>query len=259
MTLDQLMILEGIDNYYIWWYGAGIDDLNKDGLAKETVEVRKGAELRNRLYIILSGIDGHRAKYMFAIRLTEKIERNIYKWERVKLSIDQYGSRLIFFCNHRFTFYNSMDCGKDFSVDAIYPLEGARTVDQFKDYDSVELSFSQLKEVIDNEYVDYYEHLACIKAVYMIIDGNSGKQYIGSAYDNNESLWARWKSYVNTSHGNNQKLKEIYAERGQEYFEKFKFIILQIFPMKASKKEVIEAESRYKKRFLTREFGLNLN
>ena len=93
----------------------------------------------------------------------------------------------------------------------------------------------------------------------MIIDGNSGKQYIGSAYDNNESLWARWKSYVNTSHGNNQKLKEIYAERGQEYFEKFKFIILQIFPMKASKKEVIEAESRYKKRFLTREFGLNLN
>lgn len=44
--------------------------------------------------------------------------------------------------------------------------------------------------MINNQYVDYYEHLSCVKAVYMIIDGNTGKQYIGSAYEKNESLWS---------------------------------------------------------------------
>ena len=51
----------------------------------------------------------------------------------------------------------------------------------------------------------------------MIIDGNTGKQYIGSAYEENESLWSRWKSYANTCHGNNIKLMELYDKNGEEY------------------------------------------
>ena len=263
MTLDQLRRLEGIDNYYIWWYGASIKDigdyLNDDGLAKEIVDVARGAQLCDRVYIILNGIDGHRAKYMFAVRLTENVNYNNYKWEKVPLSIDQYCGRMVFRCNRKFSFYNSRECGKDFEVESISPLEQNRTVEQFRDYESVELSFMQLKEVVDNEYVDYYEHLVCVKAVYMIIDGNTGKLYVGSAYDKDETLWARWRTYANTYHGNNLMLKELYNAYGPEYFEKFKYIILQIFPKKTSNKEIIEAESRYKNRFLTRECGLNQN
>ena len=116
-----------------------------------------------------------------------------------------------------------------------------------------------LKEVIDNEYSDYYKPFTCIKAVYMIIDGNTGKQYVGSAYDNNESLWARWRSYATTYHGNNQQLKELYKQYGNDYFLKFKYIILRVFPISISNKEIIDAESWYKERFMTREFGLNSN
>ena len=65
--------------------------------------------------------------------------------------------------------------------------------------------------------------------------------------------------YVNTFHGNNKKLIELYNKNGEEYFDKFKFLILQIFPKKVSDKEIIEAEAKYKKRFQTREFGLNCN
>ena len=39
----------------------------------------------------------------------------------------------------------------------------------------------------------------------------------------------------------------------------FKYLILHILPKKTSMKEIIKVESRYKQRFMTREFGLNAN
>lgn len=265
MTLDQLMQLEGIADYYVWWYGmnAGDDCFSEDGLAKPTVVVDKGAVIGSRVYIVLAGVDGKRAKYKFAIKLKKDCGGKVYSWEKIPLQIDQYGERLLFRCTRsskrQFSFYNSQQSGNDFLVEAISPPEGERTVEQFRDYESVELTFPQLKEVIENEYIDYYEHLSCVKAVYMIIDGNTGKLYIGSAYENNESLWARWKTYANTFHGGNQMLKALFETKGSEYFNRFKFIILRIFPKTISDKEIVQAESKFKNRFMTKEFGLNLN
>ena len=92
----------------------------------------------------------------------------------------------------------------------------------------------------------------------MIVDGNTGRLYVGSAYGE-EGIWGRWKSYVNTFNGDNSRLKELYKKNGEKYFHKFKYLILQILATKISDKEVIEIEAKYKKRFLTREFGLNAN
>ena len=55
---------------------------------------------------------------------------------------------------------------------------------------------------------------------------------------------------------NNMRLKEIYEKNGEEYFHKLKYLILQILSTKIFDKEIIEVETKYKKRFLTREFGL---
>ncbi len=262
MTLEQLMKLEGIEDYYIWWYGADYpaENFDENGYSnRERVHVTRGAGKESRIYIVLYGLDAFRARYKFAVKISNPDDENMYQWEKVPLSLDQYSDRLIFRCNHRFTFYNSGARSSDFNVEAIIPPEGTRTVEQFRDYDSVELTFNQLKEIVENEYVDYYEHLSCVKAVYMIIDGNTGNQYIGSAYEQKNSLWSRWSTYANTYHGGNVKLKELFEENGPEYFQKFKYIILQIFPKTISDKEIIEAESRYKNRFMTREFGLNIN
>ena len=92
----------------------------------------------------------------------------------------------------------------------------------------------------------------------MIIDGNTGKLYVGSAYGG-DGIWGRWASYAATCHGGNYELQKLYDQYGEEYFYKFKYIILQILPMRMSDKEVIEMESKYKNRYLTREFGLNDN
>ncbi len=92
----------------------------------------------------------------------------------------------------------------------------------------------------------------------MIIDGNTGKLYVGSAYGT-DGIWGRWASYVETCHGGNCELKKLYDENGEEYFNKFKYLILQILPVKTSDQEVLNIETKYKKRFLTREFGLNMN
>ena len=112
------------------------------------------------------------------------------------------------------------------------------------------------KDAIPND--DYYNALSVVKGIYMIIDGNTGKLYIGSAYGS-DGIWGRWSSYAATCHGGNYELQKLYDENGEEYFYKFKYIILQILPMRMSDKEVIEMESKYKNRYLTREFGLNDN
>ena len=262
MTLDQLMILENIDNFNIWWYGADFPEENftENGLVYDSEMIYRGADMENgRIYIVVHGIDAYRSRYKFALKLVEHIEGNKYRSERFPISLDQYHDRLILKCNRRFSFYNSKACAKDFTVEAIIPSEADRKVEQFRDYDSVELTFLQLREIVDNQYLDYYEHLSCIKAIYMIIDGNTGKQYIGSAYEETESLWTRWKSYADTCHGNNIKLMELYDKYGEAYFYKFKYLILHILPKKTSMKEIVDVESRYKQRFMTREFGLNAN
>lgn len=39
----------------------------------------------------------------------------------------------------------------------------------------------------------------------MIIDGNTGKLYIGSVYSG-EGIWGRWVTYATTCHGGNYEL-----------------------------------------------------
>ena len=153
MTLDQLMKLEGIEDYYIWWYGADYpaENFDENGYSNsKTLDVARGAGSEDRVYLVIHGLDAFRARYKFAVKICDPEDGNKYHWKKIPLSLDQYSDRLIFRCNHRFTFYNSGARAADFNIEAIIPPEGVRTVDQFRDYDSVELTFPQLKEVVEN-------------------------------------------------------------------------------------------------------------
>lgn len=263
MNLDEILKLEGITDYQICWYGMDIAEfyLGENGLLKEHVSYRSKNPDLKKIYIILYGIDGRRSKYMYAIKLTEKIDELIddhvcFKWERVPLKIDEYSQRLVLKKNDGYSFYNNS--GISFIIDEIYPPKLNRKVPYFKSYDEVEFSFKDLKEVMDNSYDDYYRHLSCVKAIYMIIDGNTGKQYVGSA-SGKEGLYGRWNDYANTYHGNNEELVELFKKNGPEYFNKFRYIILQILPLKISTKEIEKIETKYKNRYLTKICGLNRN
>ena len=128
----------------------------------------------------------------------------------------------------------------------------------FTDYFSFVLDFSDLKEIITEEYKDWKQMLSATKGVYLISDGNTGKQYVGSAYGV-DGIWGRWSEYVCTNgHGNNKTLKELISA-DKNYANKFQFSILMLLPSTVTSKEAIAKENLFKKKLGTNSFGLNNN
>ncbi|MBR6659158.1 MAG: GIY-YIG nuclease family protein [Paludibacteraceae bacterium] len=130
-------------------------------------------------------------------------------------------------------------------------------------YEDVILSFSQLQKVVeDKEWKSKLESLNC---VYMILDKETGKQYVGVTYKDmkpgiKNGILGRWTEYAKTGHGNNKLLVALLAEKGISYAnQNFQWTILETLPLNVTPKVAIDRESLYKKKFGTREHGYNEN
>lgn len=132
--------------------------------------------------------------------------------------------------------------------------------EEFKGYDNVFLPYRQLSDIFSNKIMhSYYLALQKIKGVYCLTDTNTGKLYIGSAYGE-DGVSKRWGDYLNSQHGDNQKLIKLYKDKGKEYFEKyFTFTLLEYFGMSYDKDRIIEREQYWKKCFDTIHNGYNGN
>ena len=98
-------------------------------------------------------------------------------------------------------------------------------------YEDVILSFSQLQKVVeDKEWKSKLESLNC---VYMILDKETGKQYVGVTYKDmkpgiKNGILGRWTEYAKTGHGNNKLLVALLAEKGISYADQnFQWTILE--------------------------------
>ena len=131
---------------------------------------------------------------------------------------------------------------------------------EFVGYENVVLSYEKLKEIIEND-MDHYKlwqtALSSVKAVYLILDTKNGQQYVGSAYGDG-GLLERWKCYADTFHGNNKLMKELICDHPDRY-RYFQFSILQIFSMSVPDDMIINAESLWKRKLGTKEYGMNAN
>ncbi|SDA15312.1 hypothetical protein SAMN02910447_00905 [Ruminococcus sp. YE71] len=129
----------------------------------------------------------------------------------------------------------------------------------FMGYEEVLLSYDQLKEIVDNKeiYEAWHVALKSVNAIYLIVDTETGKQYIGSAYGE-DGLFGRWCCYVNSHHGHNKKMKELICDYPERYHA-FQFSILQILPKTLIPEDVIKIESKWKSRLLSTKFGMNDN
>ena len=107
-------------------------------------------------------------------------------------------------------------------------------------------------------YEAWHTALSSIYAIYLIVDKETGKQYVGSAYNVENGLLGRWSCYVSTLHGGNKRMEELIREHPERYHN-FQFSILQILPKTLEQNAVTEIENRYKKKLLSKEFGLNDN
>ncbi len=129
----------------------------------------------------------------------------------------------------------------------------------FSGFEDLVLSYDELKEIICNPtvYEAWHSALSSVYAIYLIVDRENGKQYVGSAYGSG-GLLSRWTCYIDTYHGHNKELKELICNYPERYHS-FQFSILQILPKTLTADEVISIESRYKKKLLSKEFGMNAN
>lgn len=129
---------------------------------------------------------------------------------------------------------------------------------RFTDYFDLIVDFSELKEIVENQYSDWRTILSAIKGIYLITDTKTGLLYIGSAYGE-DGIWGRWSEYVMTNgHGGNKSLRTLCAE--PDYASRnFQFSILMILPKTVTADEAISKEQLFKRKLGTHSFGLNNN
>lgn len=129
----------------------------------------------------------------------------------------------------------------------------------FSGFENLILTYDELKEIVENPtvYKAWHTALSSVNAIYLVVDRETGQQYVGSAYGK-DGLLGRWSCYVSSLHGNNKLMKELICAYPERYHH-FQFSILQILPKTATDDEVIQTESLYKKKLLSIPFGMNDN
>ena len=127
----------------------------------------------------------------------------------------------------------------------------------FSGFENLLITYAELKEIVDNPiiYDQWHTALSSVYAIYLIVDRESGKQYVGSAYGEN-GLLGRWSCYAQTHHGHNKRMRELLEEYPQRYHS-FQFSILQILPKTITSEGVVQVEQEFKRKLLTVSFGLN--
>ena len=132
--------------------------------------------------------------------------------------------------------------------------------DTFQGYDCVHLPYAKLDRIFSRQILPtYYDALEHATGVYCLTDTRTGKLYIGSATGEG-GVAQRWGNYLDSKHGGNVKLRELYDREGEEYFKKyFEFTLLEYYGMSYDPQRILDRESYWKDCLDTRRHGYNDN
>jgi hypothetical protein len=100
-------------------------------------------------------------------------------------------------------------------------------------------------------YSSWQQMLREVKGIYVLVDKDTGAQYVGSA-KGEESLLARFMAYAQSGHGGNVELRR---RKGARY----QVGVLEVVNLALPDRRIEEIEAGWKRKLLTREFGLNRN
>lgn len=132
----------------------------------------------------------------------------------------------------------------------------------FPGWDKVNVTHQELTAIINSPEgnPDWAQFFKTHVGVYVILDKDTGLQYVGSATGEYEGLWGRWSGYAKTGHNGNKLLVELLQQRGEIHKRNFTFSLHHVFARSAAtKKEVLFYESLLKQKLGSRAFGLNAN
>lgn len=155
----------------------------------------------------------------------------------------------------RQSYRNAENCYRSLSVLEIRP-EKMRIAD-FPGYHRVLLTKKQL-DIVVQEDNEAWKAALSVAGVYVIVDRETGKLYIGSA-TSEMGIWGRWCAYSATGHGGNRELRKLLEANGDGYVENFQYGILEIADTHATAEYVLQRESRWKTLLMTRTHGYNAN
>lgn len=136
--------------------------------------------------------------------------------------------------------------------------EEKMSIADFPGFNAVQLSFEMLSSIVRQDNPSWRAALANVAGVYVIVDSETGLQYVGSAYGG-VGLWQRWNAYVKTGHGGNKELRDLLKRKGSQHANNFQFSLVEVCDINASPDYIISRESHWKDVLMTREFGLNWN
>ena len=96
--------------------------------------------------------------------------------------------------------------------------------------------------------------LRSVKGVYLLVDLDSGQQYVGSA-KGADSLFGRWMEYATDGHGGNLGLKKAASDGRRRY----QVSVLEVVDENTPDTTIEQIESFWKNKLLSRTFGRNVN
>jgi len=134
------------------------------------------------------------------------------------------------------------------------------TLEKFPGFENVDISYSELKNIIESEDDSWKSALSNMQGIYLISDTNNGKLYVGAAYGEN-AFWQRWTKYAKNGSGDNKKLKLMLEKHGFKYVYHFRYSILEVYSkLIKTEKYIMDREAHWKNILQTRgEFGYNEN
>lgn len=132
------------------------------------------------------------------------------------------------------------------------------SVGDFPGFHSVLLSSRLLRTVTREAVPSWKAALGNVSGVYVIVDTQTGKQYVGSAQGEG-GFWQRWTNYAKTGHGGNKELRDLLRKKGASYADRFQFAVLEVCDIGANPEYVLQREAHWKRVLCSREFGYNGN
>ncbi|WP_409260093.1 MULTISPECIES: GIY-YIG nuclease family protein [unclassified Pseudomonas] len=128
----------------------------------------------------------------------------------------------------------------------------------FPGYESINISFLELRTLVAENQSDWATALTHMKGVYLITDRSTGRKYVGSA-SGSRGIWRRWSDYVKTGHGGNADLMRLDKHMVNYALSNFHFSLLEHHPKIISDEKIIKRENHWKEILLTRQHGYNRN
>lgn len=119
----------------------------------------------------------------------------------------------------------------------------------FTQYGDVFLTYDELCRIVQypDANADWHTALSSTAGVYLIVDGRSGRLYIGSA-SGERGILGRWRQYARDGHGGNKKLKALLAGHTNRK-QHFQYSILRTLSRSLTRTEVVKVEQDFKKKF----------